>query len=187
MAITTSQTIDVAELVRMFGPLVGCVVGLLVALFVGLMLVKAIARRGRPLAVNYRATELLSRGELAFFAPLLRAVPETHRVFVKVRLSDLARPIVPKERFLSELNRISSKHVDFVLFDRRTGHVPAVIELDDASHQRPDRQRRDAQVDHVLRSAGIAVMHIRAQAAYDTAELQRSIADTLSHSPPPRL
>ena len=41
------------------------------------------------------------------------------------------------------------------------------IELDDRSHQREDRQKRDAFVDEVLNQAGIKIVHIRASSTYD--------------------
>jgi hypothetical protein len=53
--------------------------------------------------------------------------------------------------------------------------VRKVVELDDRSHDRPDRQDRDELVDDVLGRAGIPVVHWPAQATYDPAKLREAL------------
>jgi hypothetical protein len=65
-------------------------------------------------------------------------------------------------------NRINLKRVDFILVDRRTLTVRMAIELDDRSHQRSDRQRRDAFVETVLKQAGVPLIRIPAARAYES-------------------
>jgi hypothetical protein len=50
-----------------------------------------------------------------------------------------------------------------------------VIEPDDSSHTRLDRQERDAFVDGALAAAGLPILHLRAQRAYVPAELRTRI------------
>lgn len=80
------------------------------------------------------------------------------QVFAKVRLLDLIEPINAKDK--SALWRIQAKHVDFVI---TTDNLIAthVIELDDNSHNMPERQQRDQFVDAALKSCGYKVLHIR--------------------------
>ena len=54
-------------------------------------------------------------------------------------------------------NRISLKRVDFVLVDPLTLEPQAVIDLDDRSHEREDRVKRDAFVASVLKQVRIPV------------------------------
>jgi hypothetical protein len=54
--------------------------------------------------------------------------------------------------------------------------VAGVIELDDASHQKQARQRRDEFVNKALAAAGVPVVHITAQKAYQPAELRGQVA-----------
>jgi very-short-patch-repair endonuclease len=64
-------------------------------------------------------------------------------------------------------NRINLKRVDFVLVDSSTQMPYIPIELDDRSHEREDRHKRDAFVDEVLQQAGIKLVRIRAAANYN--------------------
>ena len=64
-------------------------------------------------------------------------------------------------------NRILAKTVDFIICSAATLSPRLVIELDDSSHQRPDRQERDKLVDVVLGSAGLPILYIPVQAHYD--------------------
>ena len=49
-----------------------------------------------------------------------------------------------------EGRRVSQKHVDFVLYDPWTSGIAAVIELDDRSHDEPQRRRRDRFLNEAL-------------------------------------
>jgi very-short-patch-repair endonuclease len=78
----------------------------------------------------------------------------------KVRLLDLIEPR-RGEGFMSALGKIQSKHVDFVICDQNL-YIKAIVELDDKSHDQPDRQERDRFVDDVLTSVGYTVIRTRA-------------------------
>lgn len=70
--------------------------------------------------------------------------------------------------------------MDFVLCDSKTLAPVLVLELDDASHNAKSRQQRDAFVDRVFQAAGLPILHVKAQGAYDSAELSRAIERLLS-------
>jgi hypothetical protein len=57
--------------------------------------------------------------------------------------------------------------------------IAGVIELDDRSHDRPDRQRRDRFVDEAMGSAGIPILHLAARRSYEVAEVKRLLLDVL--------
>ena len=57
--------------------------------------------------------------------------------------------------------RIQAKHVDFVICDEKLV-AKYIIELDDNSHNAPDRIQRDLFVDAVLTKTGYKVLHTRA-------------------------
>ena len=59
------------------------------------------------------------------------------------------------------LNKVSSKHVDFLICDKDL-HIKCIIELDDNSHNQKDRQERDTFVDQILTSVGYKIIHTRA-------------------------
>lgn len=61
--------------------------------------------------------------------------------------------------------------MDFVLCDPGTLQPIFVIELDDSSHNRPDRMLRDAFVEVVLESAKIPLVRVPVKRNYDQKEL----------------
>jgi hypothetical protein len=113
-----------------------------------------------------RRESLLSRGEFAFYRVLSRAVAPRHGISMKTRLADVVR-CRPELWDTIHGRRLSQKHVDFVVYDRFTAAIVSVVELDDRSHNAPDRRDRDSFVDGVFRSLGIAIVRVRAASSYD--------------------
>jgi hypothetical protein len=122
---------------------------------------------------------LLSRAERAFYEVLHRAVAPNLVVFPKVRLADVVKVRKGTEGWQSHHNRISAKHIDFVVCTCDTLSPALVVELDDSSHERADRQERDALVDSVLASAGLPVLHVPARSQYNPAEIAARVQATI--------
>ena len=57
--------------------------------------------------------------------------------------------------------QVQAKHVDFVLCDSKLV-ARYIIELDDSSHNAPDRTERDQFVDRVLQAVGYKVLRLNA-------------------------
>jgi len=57
------------------------------------------------------------------------------------------------------------------------------IELDDSSHQRPDRQARDQFVDGVFAAAQLPLLHIPVKRSYVTTEIAALLAPYLGGTP----
>lgn len=74
-------------------------------------------------------------------------------------------------------NRLSQKHVDFVLVGVDDAQVKLVIELDDKTHLKPQRRDRDALVDEILTAAGIPIIRFWVAAGYDAELLRLRIAE----------
>lgn len=148
--------------------------GLLIAILCAAFIATAARRRGLDLpyvAVN----SLLTPAERSFFVVLQRALADEYHLFAKVRLGDILqveRGIEGKRRYAA-FGRISSKHADFVACDLRTFAVLGVIELDDRSHRRPDRQERDRFFDAAMAVAEIPVWRVPVQRSYSPAELRQ--------------
>jgi len=117
-----------------------------------------------------------SRAERSFFEVLRQAVGEQYHIFAKVRMEDLL--ILPRgtEKRQGWLNRVRSKHVDFVLCDRKDIAPTLVIELDDKSHDRDAARDRDATKDSILKAAHLPLLRVKAQRTYSTRELLQMIA-----------
>jgi very-short-patch-repair endonuclease len=94
---------------------------------------------------------------------------------MKTRLADVVR-CPPEHWDTLHGRRLSQKHVDFVIYDRYTAAIIAVVELDDRSHSAPDRRDRDAFVDYVLGVLGVAIIRVRAAASYNVESLRLRLA-----------
>lgn len=121
-----------------------------------------------------RRRYLLTPAEYSFYKMLHEVLPPDRIVLVKVRLADLFEVKDGLERGERQAaqNRIASKHLDFVVCDRATCVPELGIELDDSSHDRPDRQTRDVFVDAVCRAAGLPLARQRVQRGYTREEVQ---------------
>jgi hypothetical protein len=141
-----------------------------------------LAGGGAKAGVYYLRKSLFSPAERSFLGVLEPNLPPGVRVFGKVRLEDILGVKAGLERGERQAarNRINRKHVDFLLV-RSTDLAPvAGIELDDSSHEEEDRQQRDDFVDSVFASAGLPLLHIPAQKAYNPADLRAKVAAALS-------
>jgi hypothetical protein len=129
-------------------------------------------------ADNYEAVPaLLTPAERSFFGVLQQAVASDYQIFAKVRLADIVRPVRNPSRsgWQSAFNRITGKHVDFVLCDSSSLRVMAVIELDDRSHERFERGIRDGLVDSALTAARIPILRVSARQSYSTAQIREQV------------
>ena len=115
-----------------------------------------------------RKQKLFTKAERSFLGILDEAVGQKYRIMGKVRVADLITPIkqASKRNWWILFNKISSKHVDYVLCSKSTLEVIAAIELDDASHNNEDRKKRDDFIDKAFKSAGIPLIRFKAQRSY---------------------
>ncbi|MGN0630254.1 MAG: DUF2726 domain-containing protein [Ruminococcus sp.] len=95
--------------------------------------------------VRYRKKYLLTKNEYSFFQKIKPVIKKHNlNILCKVRLADLIEPIptVNKSEWYAGFNRIKSKHIDFVLVTENM-QVVMLIELEDNSHLKEDRIKRD--------------------------------------------
>jgi len=120
----------------------------------------------------------VSNAEADFFRILKRVVGDRGHVLAQVSLRQLLW--LPGNNQSNPgrsawQNRIDKKSVDFVVCDSATLTPKLVIELDEPSHARPERQTRDEQVDAVLQAAKLPVLRVLTSRSYDTRELAATI------------
>jgi len=128
----------------------------------------------------HKTDRLLTPAERSFFGVLGQAIDSDLYIFAKVRLSDLLwLPPGSRDR-QSYLNRIQSKHVDFVLCDSATTEPRLLIELDDSSHQKARRRSRDAFLDEAVRRAGLPILRVPVKRSYVPGELRQLISSLLA-------
>lgn len=127
----------------------------------------------------YQAKPFLSDRERRFYGDLVRGLAGTPlQVMAQVRLADVVQTAGGLNRAdaLSLFRQISQWHCDFVIIDARTFAVKAIVELDDRTHLRPERQRRDALFNLIVGQAGIPLLRPRSvKAAGEVAEVIRRL------------
>lgn len=157
-----------------------------------------------PINVPYRIKKrVLTANETNFLPVLRQAVAEVARrvggpgavlpeVLCMVRLADILEVDATEARsnggrggWQTARNRIDRKHVDFVICAHDTFRPILIVELDDASHERPDRRERDAFVDSACNAAGLPILHVPAARRYEVAPLAAAIAQELGFVSPP--
>jgi hypothetical protein len=170
------------------------IIALIIFAAIALLFVTAVRRLlemigSRPPASHslpYRRKDyLLSVAERSFYEALRVALADRAVIFAKGRLADLVWLPKGTAGRQSHVNRVQSKHVDFVLCEEANLRPLLVIELDDTSHDAPDRAARDAFVDAALEAAGLPVLHVRAQRGSATSELRAAIEAALGTIPVP--
>lgn len=114
--------------------------------------------------------EFLSAAEISFYHVLRSTLSPDVTIVIKPNLRDILFVRQPHKN-RGSINRIDRKHVDFMLCETATMKPRLVIELDDRSHQKKDRQERDELVDGALKAAGLPILHVRAAKGYVPQEL----------------
>ena len=94
-------------------------------------------------------------------------------------MSDVLKVRKGADNWQSHFNKIQSKHVDFLLCDSDRVRPVCAIELDDSSHRRAKRRKRDKDVDRFFRAAGLPLVRIPAQKSYNTKEVHAKLNDAL--------
>lgn len=127
-----------------------------------------------------RRGQLLTDRETHFFHELLRGT-DAGRWYLcpQVRVADIVQissAVRPRSKAWWKLFSLVSKwHCDVVIVDRATFAVVAAVELDDRSHLKPERRRRDILLNEVMRQAGIPLLR-----GYDRVELLLQVISFLA-------
>lgn len=115
---------------------------------------------------------LLSKAENNFFF-VLNASLDSQKYYIcpKVRLSDIF-DITDKNNWQSYFNRITMKHVDFLICESKSFKPVLAIELDDSSHNSAKVVKRDEFVNKVYENAGLPCLRVKANYSYTVNELR---------------
>lgn len=147
-----------------------------------LLIVLSSLLRPRPDPFPYEAADaLFTDSEREFLHILDEAVGDEFRILGKVRLADIiqVREGTEGSQWQAAFNRIRAKHLDYVGCDPETLEIVWVLELDDISHNRPERIERDEFVEGALARAEIPLVRIPVAEEYDPEELRGEILDAV--------
>lgn len=87
-----------------------------------------------------------------------------------------------KSKWQQAFNKISAKHVDYLLCHPSDLSFICAIELDDSSHRHQKRKARDSFLKAAFDSAGLPLLQIPASSHYQVEELREQILPLLNRS-----
>jgi hypothetical protein len=119
-------------------------------------------------------SHLLTPAEQAFHKVLEPLVRNACAISSKVRLADLFS-VTPGHGQQAAFNKISRKHIDFVLTEPETSRILCAIELDDSSHNRPDRIERDTFVNELFAVHGMPLLRVPVAWTYNVPGLRTEL------------
>lgn len=117
---------------------------------------------------------LLTSDELKFYKLLKPIVNRNElNLFTQVALYEIV-----KAKDIKDFNKIKSKSIDFVITDLNC-KIKICIELDDASHLKDSRQKRDIFIETLFNDLDIKLLRIPVQSYYDLTTLEAKIKELL--------
>lgn len=154
---------------------INLVVGILIIVALLALLINKLENKE---TFNYDKRFLLTKAEANFYKYLVQVVDEkNYIIFPKVRIADIVKPKkgLSKKQYNKNFWRTSSKHIDFLIVDKKT-YLPIIcIELNDSSHNKKNRKDRDVLVDNIMESAEVPIVWIKAKRTYDLNHLKAFI------------
>jgi very-short-patch-repair endonuclease len=161
---------------------------LIVAIVIILMLMKAFLDRRQqpevkqPAVYHYGAkSSLMTPSEVEFFKMLTEAVGDRYYIFPQVQLSALLDERTIRQNYKAARWHINQKSVDYVLCDKVALKLAYVVELDDGSHERVDRQERDKEVERIFRSASIPLARFSNYEKLKLEDISSGLSDVFRH------
>jgi len=116
---------------------------------------------------------LLTEAEHRFFIALQKTISDQYYIFPQIHLANLL--YIPKgtRNWQSYFNRIIQKSVDFVICDKEYLSPLLAIELNDNSHNLPNRVERDYFVDTALREGGLPILSVLTLSNQDYYDIEK--------------
>ncbi|WP_052713086.1 DUF2726 domain-containing protein [Pseudoalteromonas rubra] len=139
-------------------------------------------KKGSPDSLVYEVVgSVLSPAEISFYKVLQSILTDEAIVLSKMRVADVMLPVTSdKSLWQVSFNKISRKHFDFVICKSTDMSVIAVVELNDKSHNKKNRQDRDEFLQQACDSAALPIVFIQASRTYKPAELVSEMSKNIS-------
>lgn len=148
------------------------------------LVMELMRKRGRAtVEYKYKAKKFfLSAVEHKMYDALVAGVGQNYYVFAQVHLPSIVDNKVVGQNWRGAFRHIDEKSVDFVLCDKAYISPKLVIELDDSSHLRNDRQERDREVERILKMAGVPLLRLSVKSELAPSVLAQQVNISLNPS-----
>ncbi len=125
-----------------------------------------------PTYLPYRTKDsILTAAENRFYLALLKAIDNRAVIIPKVGLQDVFA-ITDREHYMTARNRISTRHIDFLICEVNTLRPLFGVELDDSSHNKAETQKHDMFKNQVFETAHLALVRVAVKQNYNVDELK---------------
>ena len=123
---------------------------------------------------NYQSKRyLMTNNELKYYKLLLMICKKYNlEVFSQVALYSII-----KTTNISEFNKIKSKTIDFVITDNNS-KIILCIELDDTTHLKDKRIKRDVFIDEIFEKANIKLLRVPVQNYYNMNIIEQKLKES---------
>lgn len=159
-------------------------VGFFLILLIGAGILRILKNKagGTTTKFKYRYLKkdwFMTRAEHEFYNTLVQVIGNECIIFAQVHLPTLLDFKLNGNKNMAAKSHIDRKSVDFVLCDKNYIAPKLVIELDDKTHERPERIERDKEVEHILKEAGLPLLRIENYGSFDPVVLAGKIRASL--------
>ncbi len=139
----------------------GAVIIVMIAVVISIIPNRSKSSYNQPAYRYSRKQHFISPSEKAFYKLLTETAGDRYYIFPQVHLSSIFKnETVGRYRKLG-FQIINRRSVDFVLCAKDTLEPVYAVELDDYTHDKPDRIERDKQVDALFAQNGIPLLRFR--------------------------
>lgn len=103
---------------------------------------------------------VMTEAEKKYFLQLQQQYGNEYYIFPQINLDKLVN-VTDKNDYYRYFNKINRKSVDFVLVDKMTLNTIQVIELDDWTHQKQSRKKRDIFVGEIFKKIEVPINSVK--------------------------
>ena len=123
-----------------------------------------------------RKRRLVTDNELSFYHTLRRAINRQYYcILPQVHLSSLFKWDIKGQSYKGAKSKIDRKSVDYVICTLKGLNPICGIELDDKTHNQPDRMKRDKFVNELFRQANLPLIRIPQKHKNDVNRLKANL------------
>lgn len=120
---------------------------------------------------------IITINELIFYKILLEIAKELNLILLcQVSLYSILKT---KTKNYTYFNKISSKSIDFVLARQNDCRIKLCIELDDKTHNYPERIKRDKFINDLFKDLNINLLRIKSKPVYDKENIKQQILELI--------
>lgn len=132
---------------------------------------------------NYKRKDfIMSRAEHDFFDILIEIVGDKYYVFPQIHLATILDHKIVGQNWRGAFRHIDEKSVDYIICDKVYIKPLLAIELDDRSHERKDRIKRDIEVERILNEAKFPFLRFENHGSFNKEEIKNLIFSNISLS-----